>query len=140
MDRCCQGWELKEEPGISGGTGAWRWQAAEGLGRFREHSQVSETRTSSSVDRRDSDFQSLVKERPFQLTKTQARPWPTLHFPLSLKLMLSCLAEAWPWEPVGPARASSGPWTRRELRARRCCHSQVWRLGLPGLCEHVLGV
>ena len=61
-ERAVEHWRDAARGGSSrkglGSVGAWRWQAAEGLGRFKEHSQVSETRTSTPVDRRGSDFQS----------------------------------------------------------------------------------
>ena len=119
--------ELKEGPGLGGGIGPCLWQAAQGLGEAQGPSQVSDARTSFPLSTEGAlTFKAWVKEGPFQPTETHAPPMATPHvLPLTVRPVRVCLVEGGPWEPGGPARASSGHWTRRGLRARRCCHGQV---------------
>lgn len=69
--------ELKEGPGVSGGTGLCPRQAAEGLGQAQGPSQVSDARTSFPLSTEGAlTFKAWVKDGPFQPTETHAPPWP----------------------------------------------------------------
>lgn len=118
---------FREGDGIGEGTGAQPERAAEGLGQAQGPSKGSKAKISSPLHTEGAlTFKGRVKEGPFQ----PAEPQVPLHGPPTRWSPCSfAKGMAWPWEPADPARASSRPWTRRELRPRRCYHSQVWEAG-----------